>query len=222
MHHIPWAYRYDSVTDQRRWIPSELKTIPCGVSAEEWHEFCHFKFPSELGWRDIPGWEGLYQVHQDGMVRSRIKTLSLSYTSFGYFAVTLCAPGAGPFKQRVHRLVARAFLENPGKLTDVNHKDCDRTNNKLENLEWTTRKANMNHTKKLAKEAYLRAIAIVQSVAVKHSDPQAVAALTECQRLLGECLPPLTEAAFNIRDARASVRRRERAAERAKMKADAA
>ena len=57
-------------------------------------------------------------------------------------------------QQLVHRLVAEAFLENPDKLPMVNHKDSDKTNNKLENLEWISHADNITHSWKNNPEKY--------------------------------------------------------------------
>lgn len=98
-------------------------------------------------WRDIKGYEGLYQVSNLGRVKSlkrivragknkqRIvngKILSPWKTSHGYLSVSLGRNN----KFAVHRLVAIAFIENPHNYPDVNHKDENKTNNILENLEW--------------------------------------------------------------------------------------
>lgn len=118
-------------------------------------------------WCDISGYKGLYQVSTLGRVRSldRIiydqgrhwsqngKILKASSQKSGYLFVTLSK--AGKAKQyRVHRLVAQAFIPNLNGWQQVNHKDEDVTNNKVENLEWCTAKYNLNygnHNQKMAK-----------------------------------------------------------------------
>ena len=69
------------------------------------------------------------------------KILKPFQTTQGYMAVDL---PSGKSK-RIHRLVAQAFLPNPEGVTDVNHKDCDVTNNHVNNLEWVTSKENRKH-----------------------------------------------------------------------------
>lgn len=62
-----------------------------------------------------------------------------------YYMVSLCKNGKN-YKRLVHRLVAGAFLENNLDLPEVNHKDYNTKNNKLDNLEWCTRKENARHS----------------------------------------------------------------------------
>lgn len=88
-------------------------------------------------WKDIKDYEGLYQVSNYGRVRS-LKTymiLKPRKSNSGYFRVGLSKKGKHKWFL-IHRLVATAFLSNPLNLPQVNHKDENKTNNKLENLEW--------------------------------------------------------------------------------------
>lgn len=97
-------------------------------------------------WKKIPGYEGLYEVSNMGNVRNvrRNKLLRLSKTNNRYIRVSLCKNGIKT-GLTVHRLVAEAFLPNPDNLPEVNHKDEDKTNNRVENLEWCDHKYNMNY-----------------------------------------------------------------------------
>jgi hypothetical protein len=111
-------------------------------------------------WKSIQGYEGLYEVSNFGNVRSLDRVIRSKHngttlrkgrilTPFyeekkGYYQVSLSKNGKNK-KHRVHRLVASAFLENPLDYTDVNHKDEDKTNNNVDNLEWCTRKYNNNY-----------------------------------------------------------------------------
>lgn len=101
-------------------------------------------------WKDIPGWEGIYQISSHGRLKSFKKYQSgriLKNTNKrgGYLSVVLCKKGRDDRYCRIHRLVAEAFLTRlPGK-TQVNHKDCNPQNNHVENLEWVTPSENIRH-----------------------------------------------------------------------------
>lgn len=112
-------------------------------------------------WKDIKGYEGLYQVSNLGRVKSFKKwkmvrcpdeyILSPRPNNRGYYSVTLYKD-TERHKFLVHRLVAEAFLPNPNNYTCVNHKDEDKGNNCAENLEWCTYLYNNNYgTAKLRK-----------------------------------------------------------------------
>lgn len=88
-------------------------------------------------WRDIEDFED-YQVSSHGRVRnSRFDRILCQYDSgMGYMKVGLMKNGK-LCKQRVNRLVAKAFLENPKGFRSVRYKTSDRTNNHVENLMWS-------------------------------------------------------------------------------------
>ena len=103
-------------------------------------------------WRPVVGYEGLYEVSNIGRVRSldrfyyrlhKGKVLSPTKDRYGYLTVTLNCNGKSK-TIKIHRLVAQAFLPNPDNLPQVNHKDEDKTNNNVDNLEWCTAKYNVN------------------------------------------------------------------------------
>ena len=98
-------------------------------------------------WKDCKGYEGKYQVSNLGRVWS-IKTqryLKGSYDKDGYHQVCLTAKNGKSKKEFIHRLVALAFLSNPNNLPQVNHKDENKDNNCVDNLEWISIKDNANH-----------------------------------------------------------------------------
>lgn len=97
-------------------------------------------------WKDIEGYEGLYQVSNLGRVK-RITTnriLKSSKHVSGYLMVNL-SKNSVTSHQRIHRLVAQAFIPNPENKHDINHIDENKTNNHVSNLEWVTAQENSNH-----------------------------------------------------------------------------
>lgn len=107
-------------------------------------------------WKDVIGYEGLYQVSNLGRVKSlvfsREKYLSpgknVIHTKYGdavYLFVPLSKNGVRK-NGGIHRLVAQAFIPNPENKREVNHKDGNPSNNRVENLEWCTHRENILHS----------------------------------------------------------------------------
>ena len=98
--------------------------------------------------KDIEGYEGSYQVSNEGRVKSlkfgKERVLRPTVDEYGYLRVGLYI-GRNKKTRRVHRLVAQAFIENPDNLPEINHKDENKANNNVENLEWCTSKYNCNY-----------------------------------------------------------------------------
>lgn len=91
-------------------------------------------------WQDIPEWEGLYQASTYGRVRNKVTGKIIKEhvnCKWGYCQLHLWHNGKGAFK-RVHRLIALTFLPNPNNYKEVNHKDENKLNNNIGNLEWCT------------------------------------------------------------------------------------
>ena len=110
-------------------------------------------------WRDVVGYEGRYQVSNQGRVKSleriiikkdgrkftvKERVLKPCDNGRGYLYISL-SDGTGEHKRHyIHRLVGEAFVPNPLEEEDVNHKDENPSNNHASNLEWVTHKENCN------------------------------------------------------------------------------
>jgi hypothetical protein len=118
-------------------------------------------------WKDICGYEGLYQISDLGRVKSlnRISTVPYLNTfrnrsisekisigikrNNGYLFYKLFDKNGRPKQVAIHRLVANHFINNTHNKPFINHIDCDRSNNCVSNLEWVTPKENSEHASKL-------------------------------------------------------------------------
>jgi hypothetical protein len=118
--------------------------------------------PTGEVWKDVVGYEGLYQVSNFGNVKSldrevapnnrvpywrKGKICKQSKSNLGYMTVGFTVNGIKVNKY-IHRLVAEAFITNMNNYPQVNHIDCDKTNNRMYNLEWCTNSQNHIHASK--------------------------------------------------------------------------
>lgn len=112
----------------------------------------------KIEWRDIPGYEGLYQASRCGMIKRlaaptgvicrpmmKVDKILVSTPAVGCYGSVQLRKNGSTKPQMVHRLVALAFVENPDNKPIVNHKDRNKTNNHASNLEWCTHKENSEH-----------------------------------------------------------------------------
>ena len=100
----------------------------------------------EEEWRYIKGYEGNYQISTLGRVKSFYKkdVLKPGKLRDGYLIVGLYKEGKRKH-YKVHKLVAEAFIPNPNNYKEINHKDENKSNNCVSNLEWCTHKYNINY-----------------------------------------------------------------------------
>jgi hypothetical protein len=99
-------------------------------------------------WKAIPGFEGRYEVSDQGRVLSKRtnRFLKPNIMNHGYACVHLYLGGKQTRAVKtIHQLVALAFIPNPHTCREVNHKNFLRRDNRVENLEWVTRKENVAH-----------------------------------------------------------------------------
>lgn len=113
-----------------------------------------------MNWKDIKGFEDLYQISDTGMIKSKPKcyktgkngritftsgeTIMKQHLNKGYYFVRLCKEGKTSL-HRVHRLVAEAFIDKEINKPFINHINGDRSDNRVENLEWCDQRQNVIH-----------------------------------------------------------------------------
>lgn len=135
-------------------------------------------------WKDIEGYEGLYQVSNLGRVK-RVTTgriLKPSKHTKGYYRVELYKNGSQS-KKLIHRLVAQVFIPNPDNKSQVNHIDENKTNNLVSNLEWMTAKENLNHGTRTDRSSKTRSVSII-ATNLKTGKSTEFYGVSECARQL--------------------------------------
>ena len=106
--------------------------------------------PEEI-WKDVEGFPR-YEVSNVGVIRVKeSKRVIKTQKNNGYYVIPLENAEEQMKTVRVHRVVARAFIENPNNKPDVNHINKVKTDNSVENLEWVTKSENMSHFWKIEK-----------------------------------------------------------------------
>lgn len=135
-------------------------------------------------WKDIKGYEGLYQVSNLGRVMSfktsNPKLLKPTKHYSGYLHIKLSKKYFS-----MHRLVALHFLDNPNNYEDVNHIDEDKTNNMVSNLEWCSTKYNVNYGTRTQRQIQTMSIPII---ATKDGIHREFKSTKECAKTL-ELIP---------------------------------
>lgn len=140
--------------------------------------------------KPVQGYAGIYEISNLGRVKSLSRVVERKdgntrvtedriilpfLTKCGYHQIVLCKDGVRK-KHLIHRLVANAFIENPDKLPIINHKDENKLNNRVDNLEWCSAYYNMRYGKMQAK---LIKINVIDS---KGDVVDLVEGIRECER----------------------------------------
>lgn len=116
-------------------------------------------------WKDIKGYEGLYQISNFGNVKSlpkcagrskrKEKLITAHLDKDGYLRVSLCKNNKVSYKG-IHKLIAEAFIPNLNNYNQINHKDENKVNNNIDNLEWCDCKYNINYGTRTARATQKR------------------------------------------------------------------
>lgn len=145
-------------------------------------------------WMPVKGYEGMYEVSNIGRIRSldrsvvskigvkkRVKGLVLKQANVrGYLGVSLAKDGVRKMT-KVHRIVAEAFIPNPENKPQVNHKDGNKENNRVENLEWATALENQMHAIRTGlKTGEGRFVSVTRSDGAVFSSLKSAAEATGC------------------------------------------
>ena len=112
-------------------------------------------------WKDIEGYEGLYQVSSEGRIKSLARYIKnnlcgelykeekikkITYNPKLKYGVIGLSYNGNNKQEYIHRIVAKTFIPNPNNLPEVNHKNGLKHDNRVENLEWNTHNENIQHS----------------------------------------------------------------------------
>jgi hypothetical protein len=113
-------------------------------------------------WLPIKNWEKFYEISNNGRLRSKDRIVNAKYgskrlvkgrllplfiNSLGYVGVLMSIKGVKKKQTTLHRLLGEHFIPNPFNLPEINHKDTNKLNNNISNLEWVTKPYNIKHAK---------------------------------------------------------------------------
>ena len=168
-------------------------------------------------WRDVVGYEDTHQVSNLGRVRVKERVINTStgkrkykskllsiQTSKGYKFVILVVKNNRKTAY-IHRLVAEAFIPNPENLPCVNHKDEDKLNNSVDNLEWCTVAYNNTYGTRLERVSKTRSKPIIQLsldgefIREWNSTKEAAKFIGCCRENINRCLVGVTKTAFGYK-----------------------
>ena len=143
-------------------------------------------------WKDIIGYEGYYKVSNLGNILSlnykrtghpQLLSLRIGHKRNNYVDVMLTKNGKQK-RYKIHRLVAEAFIPNPNNYPQVNHKDCNPLNNKVDNLEWCNAKYNINYSDRSIKFGKTVGCKVIQ-YSLKGEEIETFYSIGEAARITG-------------------------------------
>ena len=138
-------------------------------------------------WAKVKGYEEIYAISNYGRIKNITKDRLLSpiNNGVGYYRVELRRNNVGK-KQYIHRMVAEAFLLNPHKKAEVNHKDGNRSNNHVSNLEWVTSSENTKHAVyKGTLKAWGNKAKPIEAISIETGTVIKFATISEAEREIG-------------------------------------
>lgn len=168
-------------------------------------------------WRDVVGYEDTHQVSNLGRVRVKERVINTSTGKRKYKSKLLSVQTSGGYKfvilvvnnnrktAYIHRLIAEAFIPNPDNLPCVNHKDEDKNNNSVDNLEWCTVAYNNTYGTRLERVSKTRSKPIIQYslddkfIRIWDSTKEAAEFIGCCRENINRCLVGATKTAYGFK-----------------------